>query len=510
MIRSPRTRFTPWLFSLLACILAAGAQPADAASPQGKRYNVLFIVIDDYHASLTSVENPASPVKTPNMDRIARRSAWFSNAYNAAPACGPSRTALLTGIEPWRSGVYLNTQPYRRSGTFIAKVDTLSRHFLRNGYLTGAYGKFVHNRFIEDDISDYTPGYYKMFDRDVINTEAMLEKASIPQTRVKGVPAIKGFGVLPDDWDRQDPMKHQQDTEQANRTIAFLQQSHDRPFLIACGFWRPHSLWFVPQRYYDLHPLASIALPAGYHEDDLADIPQAGRAMAVGRKEHAGITGRGLWKRALQAYYAAVSYVDEQIGRVLDALERSPYNDSTIVIFFGDNGYHLGEKDHWTKYALWEQTCRVPLAISVPGTPARKVQSPVGLIDVYPTLVGLCDLAPPETHQLDGVDLGPLIRGQRSDRGRPVLSTHGRGNHSITDGRFRYIRYRNGEEELYDRREDPYEWRNLASDSRFKPALKELAKALPASDAADIPGDADDGEEPGSAKAAQAGKRKTK
>jgi hypothetical protein len=179
-------RFAGMLLGLLASGLAAWAQPAAAASPEGKRYNVLFIVIDDYNANLTSVENRASPVKTPNMERIARRSAWFSNAYNAAPACGPSRTALLTGVEPWRSGVYFNTQPYRRSGTFIAKVDTLSRHFLRNGYLTGAYGKFVHNRFIEDDMSDYTPGYYKMFDRDVINTEAKLEKAAIPETRVKG------------------------------------------------------------------------------------------------------------------------------------------------------------------------------------------------------------------------------------------------------------------------------------------------------------------------------------
>jgi arylsulfatase A-like enzyme len=508
---APRSRgwLARVLFGLVGSCQVVWAQPNDAIPKAGRHYNVLFIVVDDYDASITSVANPNAPVKTPNMERIAQRSVWFANAYNAAPACCPSRTALLTGVEPSRSGVYLNTQPYRRSATFISKVDTLPRHFLRNGYLTGAYGKFVHNRFIEDDISDYTPGYYKMFDRDVINTEAMLEKAAIPGTRVKGVPAIKGFGMLPDDWDRQDTRKIQQDTEQANRTIEFLRQQHTGPFLLACGFWRPHSLWFVPQRYYDMHPLSSINLPPGYREDDLDDVPPSGLAMAVGRKEHAVIASKGLWKPALQAYYAAVSYVDEQIGRVLDALESSPYNDSTILIFFGDNGYHLGEKDHWTKYALWEQTCRVPLAISVPGISAHHIQAPVGLIDLYPTLINLCGLTGPQTHELDGVDLGPLLRGEISSRGRAVLSTYGRANHSITDGRFRYIRYRNGDEELYDHREDPFEWRNLASDRRFRPKVEEMTRVLPKYDAPDIAAEADDGEETGKAAANPTRKGKT-
>jgi arylsulfatase A-like enzyme len=181
-----------------------------------------------------------------------------------------------------------------------------------------------------------------------------------------------------------------------------------------------------------------------------------------------------------------VSYVDEQIGRVLDALEASPHARNTILVFASDNGYNGGEKNMWAKYALWEQTSRVVFAISGPNLPRQICPTPVSLIDIYPTLVALCRLPLPASHGLDGVDLGPILKGERQDRGRAVLSTYGVGNHSITDGRYRYIRYRNGDEELYDHATDRYEWTNLAGNAKFVDTKARLARLLPVADAPEI------------------------
>lgn len=475
-----------WLAPVAIVLLHSWWQVAAAAEP--KRYNVLMIIIDDYDAALSSVFNPGSLVKTPNMERIARRGTWFSSAYNPAPACCPSRTALLTGIEPSRSGVYFNNQAYRRSKTFISQVETLPKRFKTSGYLTAGYGKVTHNRFIADDAGDYTDGYYKMFGdpRDVLYTEGMLEKHVIPGTLIK-VPtsALGRIGMLPDDWDRDDPRKMQQDTQQAARAVALLSAKHDQPFFLACGFWRPHSSWIVPKRFFDLYPKDSLPIPQGYLAGDLDDVPPPGKWLATGRGEHQKIVAASLWNDCLQAYYASISYVDELVGRVLDALDRSEHRENTIVVFFGDNGYHVGEKEHWTKYALWEKTCRVPLAILVPGASPRICDSPVSLVDLYPTLIRLCGLASP-LHALDGVDLAPIVEGTTASRGRPVVATYGRQNHSIRDETHRYIRYRNGDEELYDLRSDAHEWKNLAAHPKHEEHKIRLRRWLPKENADDI------------------------
>jgi arylsulfatase A-like enzyme len=294
------------------------------------------------------------------------------------------------------------------------------------------------------------------------------------------------WGVLPDDWDRDDPQKLQQDTEQANRTIALLRQQHDRPFSITCGFWRPHVSWTVPKRYFDRFPLESISLPPGYRTGDLDDLPHAARWLATHRGEHAYVTKHDLWKKCLQAYFASIAYIDEQIGRVLDALEASPHRDNTIVVFASDNGFHTGEKDHWSKFYLSELACRVVFSIAVPGLKAQVSAMPVGLIDLYPTLVRLCGLPAPATHTLDGFDLTPLLRGESTERGAPVLSTFGQGNHSLRDARFRYTRLRNGAEELYDHARDPHEWHNLAADPKFAAERARLSRALPAVNAPEV------------------------
>ena len=471
---------------------AAAEEPSAAGAGSDRRPpNVLAIIIDDVAANLHSV-NQASPVPTPNIERLAKRGTWFTRAYCDAPVCCGSRTALLTGVHAARSGVYYNTQPYRRSKTWIAGAQSLPGAFRQHGYLTAGFGKIAHNAYQEDDSGDYTPGYLKMFERpgSITHGDTKLLQHILPGS-LRSIPGTSSgnwtWGILPDDWDRGDATKLQQDTEQAARTVDFLRARHEQPFFLACGFWRPHVRWTVPQRFYDRFPLERIELPAGYKPDDLKDLPQPGRWIAAHRREHAEVVAGDMWKKSLQGYYAAVAYIDEQIGRVLDALEQSEHRDNTIVVFFSDNGMHLGEKDHWLKYALWEQTCRVFLAVSGPGCRQQASATPVSLIDLYPTLIGACGVPAPATHSLDGIDLRPLLAGDSAERGRPVLSTYGRGNHTIRDARYRYIRYRNGDEELYDHDRDPHEWTNLADDPAMESVKTRLRVWLPKEDAPDVP-----------------------
>ncbi|WP_414660691.1 sulfatase [Horticoccus sp. 23ND18S-11] len=460
-----------------------------AATPAQPRPNVLFILIDDHAANLTSVRNE-SPVRTPNFERLAARGAWFERAYCDAPVCAASRNAFLTGVHAAKSGVYYNSQAGRRTTAPIAKAITLQRHFLDHGYLTAGYGKIAHTGYQDDYLADYTPGYFKGHGvkRYVTYIDTDLLRFVLPDTvRIpdpKYLPTR--FAALPDDWDRDDPTKFQQDTEQAERAVTFLRQKHDGPFFLSVGFWRPHSERIVPKRYFDLYPLDAITLPPGYRPDDLDDVPAPGRWRATAQGTHAAVVNAGLLREYLRSYYAATTYVDEQVGRVLNALEASPYASNTLVVFASDNGYNAGEKNLWAKFALWDQTCRVVFGISGPGIRPQSCPTPVSLIDIYPTLVTFCGLPPPGSHTLDGVDLSPILRGERSERGQPVLSTYGLANHSIRDGRFRYIRYRNGDEELYDHEGDRYEWTNLASDPRYADIKTRLARALPTVDAPEV------------------------
>lgn len=485
------------LFSALLHLPDVGIAANPVRPTGGGRPNVLIVITDDYAATLHDVAQ-AGPVHTPNLDRLAKRGTWFNRGYNDSPICCASRTAILTGIHTAKTGIYYNNQAYRRVSGSISKAETLPQHFLRNGYKVAGYGKIAHSPFMEDDAGDYTPGFYKIHDKvgDVTFTDEMLLKDHILPGSRRSIPkntnhalhanANWDWGILPDDWDRDDPKKWQQDTEQANRTIDFLRASHGSPFLLICGFWRPHISWTVPKRYFDRYPLETIKLPSGYLAGDLEDIPKAGRWIASHRGEHANVVAGGMWKECLQAYYASISYMDEQAGHVLDALERGPHKDNTIVVFLADNGFHVGEKEHWLKFALWEQTCRVAFSISAPGLKAQESLVPVSTIDIYPTLNRLCGLGAPSTHPLDGIDLTPLLEGKSKERGQPVLSTYGPGNHAIRDARFRYIRYRDGTEEFYDHENDPHEWHNLAASPAHAPAKAGLARWLPTYNAPEI------------------------
>jgi arylsulfatase A-like enzyme len=242
----------------------------------------------------------------------------------------------------------------------------------------------------------------------------------------------------------------------------------------------------VPKKYYDLFPLDTIELPPT-QKDDLKDVPEGGLAMAKPKGDHATMLASGRWKEAVQAYLAAIAYCDAQVGRLLDAYESSPHKADTVVVFWGDHGWHLGEKEHWRKFALWEEATRMPFVWVGPGVtkPGGVCDRTVDLMSVYPTLCDLCDL--PKPSHVEGESLVPLLRDPKAAWDKPAITTFHRNNHAVRTERWRYIRYADGGEELYDHAADQYEWTNLAADPKHGDAKAELAKLLPKTNTAERP-----------------------
>jgi arylsulfatase A-like enzyme len=255
---------------------------------------------------------------------------------------------------------------------------------------------------------------------------------------------------------------------------------------LACGFIRPHLPFFAPAKYFEQFPREKIALPE-IPDDDLADIPAAGRQIARPQGDHAKVIAAGQHRHAVQAYLACIAHVDYELGRLLAALDATPKAKNTIVVLWGDHGWHLGEKQHWRKFALWEEATRVPLMIAAPGVtePNGTCGRPVTLMDLYPTLAGLCGL--PIDSAWEGNNLTPLLASPEAAWPHAALTTHGKGNHAVRTERWRYIRYADGSEELYDHDADPQEWKNLASEAALAGVKAELARHLPPKDADDAP-----------------------
>jgi arylsulfatase A-like enzyme len=465
---------------LLSSLATLAVLPA-ADLPQRKP-NVLFIAVDDLRPWIGAMGFPAA--KTPNFDRLAERSVVFSRAYTAAPWCNPSRTALLTGLRPSTTGVYAHWDDHWRTSPRLASHETLPQYFRSHGYETVGAGKiFHHSRRSQDPASwdRYWPS----------QSQCMLEHGLAK-------PPLNGLDLRRTvDWGRSWLKKTDMpDWKVADFVVKELAKPQDRPRFLACGFYLPHLPWYVPQEYLDRYPLDQVPLPP-VKEEDLKDIGSYGRRLALGeglpnphdpddygsgRGVFETIREAGKWREAVRAYLASISFADDCLGRILDAVEASPGGRETIVCLWSDHGWHLGEKQHWEKVTLWEEATRSVLMISAPGKKqGATCDRVVNIMDLHPTLVDLAGL--PARSGLDCRSLVPLLEHPAAAWPHPTLITHGRGNHAVRDERYRYIRYRNGEEELYDHTRDPNEWTNLAADPAHRPIIESLRRHLPKEEA---------------------------
>lgn len=458
-------------------LLLALLTTAPAAQP-----DVLFIAVDDLN-DWTSHLHGHPQAKTPHIDKLVARGLSFTNAHCAAPACNPSRAALMSGLRPSQTGIYTNGH---FAGNVMKDTLTLNRHFLASGYHTLGGGKIYHGYNSEGRTDSWT---------DWVGLQPSIGSHEVDLT---------GMGKGHFDWGAI-PGQASDMGDYKLTTWAIDQLQHppaDKPLFLAVGYVKPHLPWYVPQAYFDRFPLATIQLPL-VKEDDLSDIPPAGKKMATSGGDHAKVMQHDQWKKAVQAYLATISFLDDQVGRLLEALDTSPRGKSTIVVWWTDHGWALGEKQHWRKFALWEETTRTSFAISAPGitTPGSTCSAPVDYTHLYPTLCELTQLPIPA--HVKGPSLLPLLKDPQADWPHIALCTHGRGNHSVRDTRYRYIRYANGDEELYDHQTDPNEWTNLATQPQLAAIKAGLAHHLPTEEAPEI-----SDKEPGEKKAKKKAKAK--
>jgi len=426
------------------------------------RPNVLFIAIDDLNHWVGHLGRN-SQTRTPNIDRLAASGVTFTRAYCTAPACNPSRASLMSGQRPSTTGCYINGQNWRPG---ISEDKLLNTHFFEAGYRVYGAGKIYHGA--HDRGGDWTDYFAE-------------DNTSEPKAHEK-VSAVGGlrFGPLAI---RDDQMP---DYQVASYGLEKLKEKSDQPFFLAIGLVKPHLPFTVPKKWFDKFPLESIELPP-HRDDDLADVPPAGVKMAKPNGDHAHVVKSGRWKEIVQAYLASVAFCDSQVGRLLDALEASPYRDNTIVVLWSDHGWSLGEKSHWRKFALWEEPTRTVFAWRVPGVtqPGGVCNRTVDYTCIYPTLCELTGQSLPE--HLEGHSIVPLLKNPQATWKFPAITTHGRKNHTVRSEGWRYIRYANGDEELYDETADPLEYTNLADRAKYRDRKTELAKWLPRSDAPDLP-----------------------
>ena len=428
---------------------AQDSSPAPAGAP-----NILMIAIDDLRPWVNAFGFPQA--RTPNLDRLAAMGLAFTNAYCAAPVCNPSRTALLTGLRPSSTGVYENGDDWRVNKV-AGKVPTLPAWLKQHGYAAYGAGKIYHDTYRQDsDWTEYAPKEH--------------QQAMASPTTNLGVGGIRFRPVKARDSEMYD-------YQTVDWCIDKLQKKFDKPLLLGCGLHKPHMPWEAPQKYFDMYPLDKIELPKV--QPSIDDLPAEGKKLATRSDDHAAILKSGRWKEAVQAYLACITFMDVQIGRLLDAFEKSAYKDNTIILFWVDHGWHHGEKHHWRKFALWEEATRVPVIWAAPGVtkPGARCARTVDHMSIYPTL---CELAGvPLPPHLEGVSYRSLLENPGAAWERPAICTYMPNNHTVRTEKWRYIRYFDGGEELYDHETDPLEWTNLAKDPQYATLKKDLAKWFP-------------------------------
>jgi iduronate 2-sulfatase len=452
--------------------LFTAAAPLFAAQQNGRKRNVLFIATDDLNNCLGCYGHPI--VKTPNIDKIAKNGVRFDRAYCQFPLCSPSRTSLMTGLAPDTTKVYELQTHFRQ---VIPDVMTIGQAFRKNGYFSGRVGKIYHYGNpgqIGTDGLDDKPTW-----NQVVNPAGIDKLEEEP--KLTNYTPNRGIGSAVCFYASSATDEQHTDGKVAAEVIKMMEAHKDEPFFIGAGFYRPHVPWIAPKKYFDMYPLEKIDVRP-FDESEMNTAP-----------EHAYFTKPANWgmsveqrRNAIQAYYASISFVDAQIGKLLDALERLKLAENTTVVFWSDHGYQLGEHGQWMKQTVFEWSARAPFIVAGAGVSARGKNSmrTVEFLDMYPTLVEMCGLsgAPSDLH---GKSVVPLLRNPNASWTKPAVSQVRRGNkekmihgHSLRNERYRYTMWGGGElgEELYDYETDPRELKNLATDSKSA-ALKARLKA---------------------------------
>jgi arylsulfatase A-like enzyme len=442
-----------------------------------KKPNVLFIAMDD----LCDWVSPMGykQAKTPNFDRLAKTGTTFMNAHCPGVFSTPSRTAILTGLFASRTGCY-------QEDVFIydhPDIVTLQMTFQKGGYSTYGAGKIYHHMQGFIDLR----GWDEYFTRNQEEKDSGWQmnaynlKGKVPRPDPSRLSSSRLINSSLRQWGPIDNNLEEEmvDTVRTKWACDVLRRKHNKPFFLALGLYSPHVPLYAPQKYFDMYDRDSLQLPP-QKPDDLEDLPSRMREqMERGRATNTELEKLGAVKDAIHAYLASVSFADANLGRVLDALDTSPEKENTIIVVWGDNGFHHGEKFRWDKHTLWERTSNVPFIWAGKGiAKGAKVESTVSLIDIYPTFIELCKL--PLVNQLDGVSLVPTLQKPSKAIDRNVLLPHlERGSFAIINMNWKYIRYYDGGEELYNLHEDPNEWFNLAKEGKYQSIITELRKAAP-------------------------------
>ncbi len=467
----------------IVAVAALSSIPGIAAAQTAERPNVLFISIDDLNDWVGPLDGHPQ-AQTPNLDRLAAQGMLFTNAHAPAMLCNPSRAAIMTGISPASSGVYTNQTDWRVTAR-LQDAPTIPRYFKDNGYRSFGAGKLFHS-------STYNPWAYFGYNDTTAwhaffpSLDRQLPDEIRPHVRpANGTPLSVNF-----DWAAVSATDEAMgDGQIVTWSIEQILFDDDSPRFNAVGIYRPHLPWYLPQKYFDRYSLDEIQLPPVI-ENDLHDVPEAPLSGTPGgaldaMSIHNWVAedeSKQRWREGVRAYLASTTFADAQLGRLLDALEESGRFDDTIIVLWSDHGFHLGEKARWRKETLWRESTRVPLIIVAPGVtqPGTRTNSVVSLVDLYPTIVELAGLEMPD--HPEGVSLLPLLEDPDAEWDHAAVSTNRFGNHAVSTDQYRYIRYSDGSEELYDIAADPHEWHNLAADPAYAAIKEDAAEWLPAHD----------------------------